>query len=156
MTVPPLDYRPCIGILLLNKNGDIFVGERIDAPGAWQMPQGGINAGETPLEAGVRELKEETGITNATFLAISDEWRCYDLPIKLSRKIWQGRYKGQTQLWIALRFTGNDSDIILPSQNPEFINWKWTNTQTLIAEIVEFKREVYREVLEEFALFTGS
>ena len=156
MTPAPQGYRPCVGILLLNSTGGIFVGERIDTPGAWQMPQGGINDGETAKKAGVRELEEETGISMVSFLKISKSWRCYELPLEVSRKAWQGRYKGQAQLWLALHFNGENNDIKLPTLEAEFRDWKWTDPIALLNEIVDFKREVYRDVLEEFAPFIGS
>ena len=156
MTPAPQGYRPCVGILLLNPSGGIFVGERIDTPGAWQMPQGGINDGETAKKAGYRELEEETGISTFCFLEISRTWRCYELPLELRRKVWQGRYKGQAQLWLALHFVGKNNDIKLPTQKAEFQDWKWTDPITLLNEIVDFKRKVYRDVLEEFAPFIGS
>ncbi len=156
MTPAPQGYRPCVGILLLNTGGGIFVGERIDTPGAWQMPQGGINDGETAENAGVRELGEETGINMFSFLAISTTWRCYEVPTELSRKAWQGKYRGQAQLWLALHFNGENKDIKLPTQEAEFRDWKWTDPITLLNEIVDFKRTVYCDVLEEFASFIGS
>jgi len=156
MAPAPQGYRPCVGILLLNSSGGIFVGERIDTPGAWQMPQGGINDGETAKKAGYRELEEETGISMFSFLEISRTWRCYELPLELRHKVWQGRYKGQAQLWLALHFVGGNNDIKLPTQKAEFQDWKWTDPITLLNEIVDFKRKVYRDVLEEFAPFIGS
>ncbi|MEE2661717.1 MAG: RNA pyrophosphohydrolase [Pseudomonadota bacterium] len=156
MTPAPRGYRPCVGILLLNPAGGIFVGERIDTPGAWQMPQGGINEGESVKNAGFRELEEETGISMFSFLGISTTWRCYELPQTLSRETWHGKYKGQAQLWLALHFNGENNNIKLPTLDAEFRDWKWTDPVTLLNEIVDFKRAVYRDVLEEFASFIGS
>lgn len=156
MRPTPQGYRPCVGILLLNTTGGIFVGERIDTPGAWQMPQGGINNEETAKNAGFRELEEETGICMVSFLAISRTWRCYELPTELSRKAWQGQYRGQAQIWLALHFNGENKDIKLPTQGAEFQDWKWTDPITLLDEIVDFKRAVYRDVLGEFTSFIGS
>jgi len=147
---PPEGYRPCVGILLLDRDGAIFVGERIDTPGAWQMPQGGIDEGETATEAVLRELKEETGIEAAAILATSQTWRSYDLPPALAATAWGGRFRGQTQLWSALRFTGTSKDIDIQTTHPEFSQWKWTDPSTLLAEIVDFKRDLYAEVLAEF------
>lgn len=146
----PEGYRPCVGILLLNQAGGIFVGERIDTPGAWQMPQGGIDKGETAIEAALRELSEETGIASATLLGISDHWRSYDLPPDLAATAWGGRFRGQAQLWAAFRFTGTPTDIDIRTAHPEFSRWKWTDPATLIAEIISFKRDIYTDVLEEF------
>ncbi|MGZ0247991.1 MAG: RNA pyrophosphohydrolase [Alphaproteobacteria bacterium] len=147
---PPSGYRPCVGILLLDSDGAIFVGERIDTPGAWQMPQGGIDKGETATEAVFRELKEETGIEAAELLGISDIWRSYDLPPALAAKAWGGRFRGQAQLWSALRFTGTRNDIDIQTEHAEFSQWKWTDPTTLLSEIVDFKRDLYAEVLAEF------
>lgn len=150
---PPEGYRPCVGVMLLDAEGRIFVGERLDTPGAWQMPQGGIDDGETPVEAALRELQEETGITDAVLLAITSEWRTYDLPDHLSQQAWSGRYRGQAQIWAALRFTGSDSDIDLAAHHAEFRRYKWTSAKALLAEIVDFKREVYAGVVEEFRAY---
>jgi len=154
--LPMAGYRSCVGILLVNREGRIFVGERLDTPGGWQMPQGGIDKGEEPLAAGLRELEEETGITTASILAISNQWRTYDLPDKFARKSWQGRYRGQTQIWLAVRFNGKESEINLQTAEPEFTRWKWTDPGTLVREVIDFKRKTYRGVLEEFARFIAS
>ena len=152
---PPAGYRPCVGILLLDGSGRIFVGERLDTPGAWQMPQGGIDEGERAIDAVFRELKEETGIETAELLGISDIWRAYDLPPALAAKAWGGRFRGQAQLWSALRFTGAPEDIDIRTAHPEFGQWKWTDAETLLAEIIDFKRDLYSEVLDEFRLYIG-
>ncbi|MFT5485370.1 MAG: putative (di)nucleoside polyphosphate hydrolase [Paracoccaceae bacterium] len=152
---PPAGYRPCVGILLINDDGAIFVGERIDTPGAWQMPQGGIDTGETAVDAVFRELKEETGIATAELLGISDTWRSYDVPPSIAATAWGGRFRGQTQLWSALRFTGTPGDIDIQTEHAEFNQWKWTDPQTLLAEIVDFKRDLYAEVLSEFHMHVG-
>ena len=151
----PAGYRPCVGILLIDNLGKIFVGERLDTPGAWQMPQGGIDDDETPVEAAFRELKEETGIDAATLLGISAEWRNYDLPPELAATAWGGRFRGQTQLWAAFRFTGTDDEIDIATEHPEFGQWKWTGPDTLLEEIVDFKRALYVQVLAEFAEHIG-
>ena len=121
-----LPYRPCVGIMLVNREGLVFVGRRIDQTiEGWQMPQGGIDEGETPLEAGLREMKEEVGTDKADYLAEMDEWLSYDLPQHLLGVALHGRYRGQRQKWIALRFTGKDEDINIQTSEPEFGSWKW-------------------------------
>jgi putative (di)nucleoside polyphosphate hydrolase len=152
MSVPacPEGYRPCVGVLLLDGGGRIFVGERLDTPGAWQMPQGGIDAGETPEVAAMRELQEETGVTAATLLAISATWRTYDVPPEIAKHAWGGRFRGQGQIWVAVRFEGADEDIDLDAHHAEFGRFKWTDAETLLDEIVDFKRDVYAAVLGEF------
>ena len=152
---PPEGYRPCVGVLLLNADGGIFVGERIDTPGAWQMPQGGIDAGESPAEAASRELQEETGIADAALLAVSEKWLTYDLPGELASQAWNGRFRGQAQIWVAFRFDGDEGAIDLEAHHAEFSRYKWTDPESLLSEIVDFKRAVYEEVMREFAEFLG-
>ena len=147
---PPDRYRPCVGILLLNDADEIFVGERLDAPEAWQMPQGGIDPDENAVEAAFRELREETGIEKAKILGIDDTWRTYTLPRRISRQVWGGKYFGQAQIWVAFRFTGEDSDIDIATEEPEFARWKWTDAENLVREIVDFKRDIYRDVLATY------
>lgn len=146
-----LPYRPCVGILLMNSGDKIFVGERLDTPGAWQMPQGGIDEGEAPDMAALRELQEETGITRdlVTVEAKTADWVLYDLPSHLVGKLWRGRYAGQKQLWYKIRFTGTDDAINIKTKHPEFGCWKWSEPVDVLAEIVEFKRSVYSAVLSE-------
>ncbi|MEM9524596.1 MAG: RNA pyrophosphohydrolase [Pseudomonadota bacterium] len=148
-----LPYRPCVGIVLANEQGLIFAGERVDTPGAWQMPQGGIDEDETPAAAALRELREETGI-GADLVrieaAISD-WVRYDLPEPLLGRVWQGKYRGQKQLWYLLRFHGDDTQIQIATDHPEFSRWRWMRASDLIEAIVSFKRELYRTVLGEFS-----
>lgn len=144
-------YRPCVGIMLLDAAGRVFVGQRCDTPAeAWQMPQGGIDPGEDVLAAGLRELKEEIGTAAAELLYESRWWRSYDLPVDIARRLWHGRYHGQTQKWLALRFTGSDRDIVLDGAHPEFCAWRWLPPDELVARIVPFKRDVYLSVVEEF------
>lgn len=148
----PAGYRPGVGILLLNRDGLVFVAQRIDTPGAaWQMPQGGIDPGETPRAAALRELKEETGTDRAELLAEGRSWLTYDLPAELRAKVWKGRYKGQCQKWFVLRFLGDDGDIDLEGETPEFSAWRWVSPDQLPALIVDFKRPLYEAILEEFA-----
>lgn len=144
-------YRPCVGIMLIDGAGRIFVARRRDTPDAWQMPQGGIDDGETPRDAALRELKEETGTDNAAFLAESRDWLRYDLPPKLAAKTWKGRYRGQAQKWFAFRFKGRDDAFDLTAHQQEFDAWRWATPKEVMAGIVPFKRQVYEAVLEEFA-----
>ena len=148
-------YRPGVGIMLLNPAGEVFVARRMDMPAmsAWQMPQGGIDPGETPFQAALRELKEEIGTDKAELLGESQGWLKYDLPAELSRGIWGGRYRGQRQKWFAMRFTGDDSDIDLATAHPEFDAWKWLSPERLADVIVPFKRQLYIDILAEFRIY---
>jgi putative (di)nucleoside polyphosphate hydrolase len=151
--IDALPYRPCVGLVILDSAGRIFAGQRIDGMyDAWQMPQGGIDEGETPREAGLREMSEETGITpdKVEILRESSEWLPYDLPRHLVPKLWNGRYRGQKQRWIALRFHGTDADVNIETDEPEFRVWAWMAHGELIDRIVNFKRDTYRQVLDEF------
>ena len=144
-------YRRGVGVMLLDPRGLVFVGRRLDTPDAWQMPQGGIDAGETPREAALRELAEEIGTDRAELLAESHGWLSYDLPPELGGRVWGGRYRGQTQKWFAFRFTGSDADIDLAAAaHPEFDAWRWVPADELPRLIVPFKRPVYEAVLAEF------
>ena len=138
--------------MLLNRAGEVFVGRRIDMPAmpAWQMPQGGIDPGESPLQAALRELKEEIGTDKVELLGESQGWLKYDLPAELAGGIWAGRYRGQRQKWFAMRFTGDDSEIDLASAHPEFDAWKWVSPERLPDVIVSFKRQLYFDILVEF------
>ncbi|OUS12223.1 RNA pyrophosphohydrolase [Rhodospirillales bacterium 47_12_T64] len=150
--IDALPYRPCVGIMLLNQHGKVFVAQRIDNPGkAWQMPQGGIDDGEEPIKAAFRELEEETGTANAELVAESADWHAYDLPRDLVPKIWKGRYRGQKQKWFVFRFKGQDSDINIETDIPEFSDWKWTDMSSLPDLIVPFKRDLYIKLVEEFS-----
>jgi putative (di)nucleoside polyphosphate hydrolase len=162
-TAGTLPYRPCVGLMLVNRHGEVFVGRRLDRrenSGAsgdfWQMPQGGVDEGEDVRAAGLRELGEETGIPadRVTILAETDRELCYDLPEALIGRLWKGRYRGQRQHWLLLRFDGDDGDIRLDAhQPPEFEAWKWVDPATLPDLIVPFKKDVYKEVLERFRPF---
>ena len=144
-------YRPCVGIFLLNNNGLVFAGRRIDSRAeAWQMPQGGIDAGESPLQACMREMREEIGTNTAELVSQHDDWLYYDIPLPLADRLWQGQYKGQKQKWMALRFTGEDSDINIATEEPEFCEWKWLSPHDLVDLAVPFKRDVYQNVLAAF------
>ncbi|BEV00336.1 RNA pyrophosphohydrolase [Novosphingobium olei] len=150
-----LPYRPCVGVMLVNAQGRVFVGQRIDSKegDAWQMPQGGIDDGEELHAAAMRELHEETGVTPdlVTVIAESREEFFYDLPGDLLGKLWGGKYRGQRQKWLLLRFNGEDAQIDLEAHHPaEFLAWKWVEPELLPDLIVPFKRRVYRQVLDEF------
>jgi putative (di)nucleoside polyphosphate hydrolase len=146
-----LPYRPCVGIMLIDRGGRVFVAQRIDNPGAaWQMPQGGIDQGETPRQAALRELREETGTDKAEILAESNNWWRYDLPAELVPRLWGGRYRGQEQKWFALRFLGEDADIDIATESPEFNAWRWAEMADLPEIIVPFKRQIYQKVIAEF------
>ncbi len=150
-----LPYRPCVGIMLLDRDGRVFVARRRDTPDGWQMPQGGIDKGETVRQAAFRELKEEIGTDRAEFLAEAPESVRYDLPDHLVGKVWGGRYRGQEQRWVALRFLGDDRDIDIETEHPEFDAWRWSPPDRVLAEIVPFKRDVYATVLAAFAQLLG-
>ena len=166
----PAAYRPAVGIMLLNDRGQVFVGRRNDMPAglaAWQMPQGGIDPGETPRQAALRELREEVGTDKAEILAETPGWLCYDFPPEIARAIaeargypdgllWGGRFRGQRQKWFAMRFTGSDADIDpRATEHPEFDAWEWVAPARLPDLIVPFKRPVYLDVLAAFGSLLG-
>ncbi|HYH70149.1 MAG TPA: RNA pyrophosphohydrolase [Methyloceanibacter sp.] len=156
-----LPYRPCVGVMLLNTKGEVWVGRRAPRAGRgeggdkwWQMPQGGMNEGEDPEAAARRELEEETGVRAVSVIARARRWYTYDLPPELVGVAWEGRYRGQTQLWFAARFEGQDSEIDLgprPGHDVEFDAWRWAPVSELPRLVVPFKRFVYGRVIEEFA-----
>jgi putative (di)nucleoside polyphosphate hydrolase len=158
-----LPYRPCVGSCVLNRDGLVFIGRRIDGPEhvdavhAWQMPQGGVDPGEDPWPAALREHYEETNIRSVEKLGEIDEWLCYDIPRKLVGRAWKGRYRGQRQKWYALRFTGDEREIDVAhpagGHEPEFVEWRWERMKKLPELIVPFKRPVYERVAKEFARF---
>lgn len=148
-----LPYRQNVGVMVVNAAGLVFVGQRLDYKGnAWQMPQGGIDKGEEPLPAALRELEEETGITRdlVRIEAETADWVRYDLPEDLIGKLWKGRYRGQEQKWFLMRFKGSDDQVRIDTDHPEFSEWKWMPPDQLITNIVPFKRAVYETVLSEF------
>lgn len=153
-----LPYRPCVGVMLINTSGLVWMGRRTDQPDEegqgqwWQMPQGGIDAGEDPRQSAARELYEETGVRSVSFLSEAPEWYCYDLPPHLVGTAWGGRYRGQKQRWFAFRFVGQDSeiDIAAPGHKPEFDRWRWVGIDEVTSLIVPFKRRVYERVVEVF------
>lgn len=153
--IAKLPYRPCVGVMLLNAKGHVWVGQRNDRVAdqtAWQMPQGGVDPGEDPRAAALRELWEETGVTadKVTVITETDGWLPYDLPHDLVPKLWKGRYRGQEQKWFLLRFEGADTDVTIDTEHPEFSAWKWLAPDQLVANIVPFKRDVYTQVLAAF------
>jgi putative (di)nucleoside polyphosphate hydrolase len=160
-----LPYRPCVGTMVLNRAGLVFIGrrsggpEQVDNVHVWQMPQGGVDPGEDVFRAALRELREETSISSVELLAESSDWFAYDLPPELAEQAWKGRYRGQTQKWYALRFTGDDSeiDVLHPAggHEAEFVAWRWEPMQNLADLIVPFKRKTYERVVAESRHLVG-
>ncbi len=166
MRFEDLPYRPCVGVMLLNRDGRTFIGRRIDGPEhvdlehSWQMPQGGIDPGEDPWPAALRELREETNIRSVERLGEIAEWLRYDIPRELIGQAWKGKYRGQTQKWFAMRFTGAESEIDVEhpdgADEVEFAAWRWEASQNIPRLIVPFKRAVYERVVAEFAKYAGA
>ncbi|MCB1337678.1 MAG: RNA pyrophosphohydrolase [Maritimibacter sp.] len=156
--IAKLPYRKNVGIMLANEAGQIWAGQRLDAmrlgtgETAWQMPQGGIDEGEKPRAAALRELEEEIGVPPAlvTIEAKHSQWLTYDLPVEVVPKIWKGRFRGQKQRWFLLRFHGTDAQIVIETAHPEFRTWRWMAPGEMLNHVVPFKRDVYAQVLDEF------
>jgi putative (di)nucleoside polyphosphate hydrolase len=155
-----LPYRPCVGLMVLNPAGRVFIGRRSEGPEhideihVWQMPQGGVDPDEDPWQAALRELYEETNIRSVERLGEIKDWLYYDLPPEIVGQAWRGKYRGQKQKWYALRFTGNESEIDVRNpaggHEPEFIDWRWESMANLPDLIVPFKRKVYEQVVAAF------
>jgi putative (di)nucleoside polyphosphate hydrolase len=143
-------YRPCIGLVLLNRAGLAFVARRLDTPDSWQFPQGGIDEGEAPETTVLREMKEEIGTDSARIIARTAGWVSYDLPVELADRCWHGKYRGQKQIWFCARFTGSDTEIDLATEHPEFDAWRWIPLAEVPDLIVPFKRSLYDQVVAEF------
>jgi putative (di)nucleoside polyphosphate hydrolase len=159
-----LPYRPCVGIALFNADGKVFVGNRLGGPEhvddghSWQMPQGGIDRGEDPYEAALRELYEETSVRSIKLLGETEGWLKYDIPREIAGQAWKGKYRGQKQKWYALRFTGADNEINIETpggggHDAEFVGWRWETFERVPGLIIPFKRGVYEEVVASFAKF---
>jgi putative (di)nucleoside polyphosphate hydrolase len=163
MSFESLPYRPCVGVMVLNGAGRAFIGRRIDGPEhidathAWQMPQGGIDPGEEPWPAALRELREETNISSIERLGEIAEWLTYDIPREIVGRAWKGKYRGQTQKWFAMRFTGQETEIDVAhpagAHKAEFSGWRWEPVQNVPDLVVPFKRHVYERVVKEFTKF---
>ena len=144
-------YRPCVGLMVFNTNGEVLCGQRIDNKAElWQLPQGGINEGETPIDAGFRELKEETSIVNVQYVCEYPNWINYDIPLPLANKLWNAMYRGQVQRWLLFYFTGKNSEININTQQPEFKTWEWIKPDQLPLRAISFKKEVYIKITKVF------
>ena len=153
MKTNPKDYRPNVGMMIINQKKEIFVGKRIDHPSEfWQMPQGGIDAKEIPFIAALREMEEEVGIkeNKVEMLTESQDWYYYSIPKDLAKTLWKGKYKGQRQKWFLYKFKGTDKDLNIHTEHPEFSDYKWVNKDFLVPNIVPFKKEIYKKLLLEF------
>jgi putative (di)nucleoside polyphosphate hydrolase len=160
--IQDLPYRRCVGLTVLNAKGDVFIGRRtggpehVDLTHQWQMPQGGLDPGEEPYDCALRELYEETNIKSVERLGVIDDWLSYDIPEDILRQAWSGKYRGQTQKWFALRFTGDEPEIDVTrpgggKHKPEFLTWRWEKMKNLPGLVVPFKRKVYERVVKEFS-----
>lgn len=146
-----LPYRPGVGMMIINKNKKVFVAKRVDTKiQAWQMPQGGIDIGETPSKAAFREMEEEIGTDSGRIIAESNNWYCYDIPKFLIKKLWGGNYRGQRQKWFLIEFNGEDEDINIQTDTPEFSEWRWVDVHELPEIIIPFKKKLYEAVIKEF------
>lgn len=152
-----MDYRPCVGMIIINNHQQIFIARRKDvalgARYAWQMPQGGMDVNETPHEAALREMLEEIGTDKVALLMVSNDWLYYAFPQSLRKSSWGGRFSGQRQKWFLFQFTGEEKDINLDTRHPEFSEWKWAAKEEVIRQVIPFKRQVYEQVFSEFAAF---
>ncbi len=156
--IAALPYRPCVGIMLMRPGAGVFVGQRNDRfEDAWQMPQGGVDPGEDPRDAALRELWEETGVTGdlVDIIGQTADWLTYDLPHDIVPRIWKGRYRGQKQMWFLMRFQGRDDQVDIETDHPEFTRWRWQDPEQLVEGIVPFKRDVYARVVDEFRPLLG-
>lgn len=157
--IASLPYRPCAGVMLINREGRVFVGQRLDSKiEAWQMPQGGIDPGEDALDAAYRELWEETGVARAhvDLVAAAPDELQYDLPDELIGQVWKGKWRGQRQRWFLFRFLGTDDDVNIATADPEFRAWRWAEPADLPELIVPFKRDLYRQLLDVFGQHLGA
>jgi putative (di)nucleoside polyphosphate hydrolase len=161
-----LPYRPCVGVTLINRDGLVFIGRRsegpehIDETHVWQMPQGGLDPGEEPFSCALRELYEETNVKSVEHVAEIDDWLSYDIPREIVGQAWKGKYRGQTQKWFLLRFTGKDKEIDVErpgggKHDPEFIAWRWEPMRNLPGLVVPFKRKIYERIVKEFSPLVG-
>ncbi|HJK86573.1 MAG TPA: RNA pyrophosphohydrolase [Candidatus Megaira endosymbiont of Nemacystus decipiens] len=152
-----LPFRPGVGMMIINKENRIFVGKRLNTKdNAWQMPQGGIDLGETPSVAAIREMKEEIGSDNCKIIAESKNWYSYRIPEFLVPKLWGGKFCGQKQKWFLIRFLGSDEDININTECPEFEEWKWIDAKDLLQDVIQFKIVLYKRIIEEFSSFISN